>query len=355
MNIKGFLIGSAAALVTVSGAHAADAIVAAEPEPMEYVRVCDAFGKGYFYIPGTETCLKIGGYVRMDARGGELLGLNANEANGSLGDEWDTRSRFDLRLSTASDTEYGALKTYSELRFNWRQGDTSLDVKHAYIDLAGFRVGKTDSAFLTFTDYAGAVLIDDQIDFGVDDANVIQYNYKSDSGITAVISLEDTDSKAAAEAIFGKGTPGSVYQSRHDYIPNIVGGVGYTSEAFSARIVGGYDSAMEEGAIKVRLDGTFGNVSVFAMGGWNTDGDIKNAYANWGGDWAVWGGASVGLTDRVKLNAQLAYDDSETFVANANVAFTVVPGFVVTPEVVYRDRDADGSAWGGIVRFQRSF
>ncbi|MBK8458343.1 MAG: porin [Phyllobacteriaceae bacterium] len=53
MNIKSLLIGSAAALATVSGSYAADAVVAAEPEPMEYVRVCDAYGAGYFYIPGT--------------------------------------------------------------------------------------------------------------------------------------------------------------------------------------------------------------------------------------------------------------------------------------------------------------
>ncbi|MBY5807028.1 porin, partial [Rhizobium ruizarguesonis] len=55
MNIKSLLLGSAAALAVVSGAQAADAIVAAEPEPVEYVRVCDAYGTGYFYIPGTET------------------------------------------------------------------------------------------------------------------------------------------------------------------------------------------------------------------------------------------------------------------------------------------------------------
>src|SRR5688500_12259003 len=67
MNIKSLLIGSAAALAAVSGAQAADAIVAAEPEPMEYVRGCDAFGTGYFYIPGTETCLQISGYVRFQA------------------------------------------------------------------------------------------------------------------------------------------------------------------------------------------------------------------------------------------------------------------------------------------------
>ena len=64
MKIKSLLLGSAAALAVTSGAQAADAIMAAQPEPVDYVKVCDAFGTGYFYIPGTETCLRIHGYVR---------------------------------------------------------------------------------------------------------------------------------------------------------------------------------------------------------------------------------------------------------------------------------------------------
>jgi len=32
-------------------------------QPVEYVRICDAFGTGFYYIPGTETCLQIGGRV----------------------------------------------------------------------------------------------------------------------------------------------------------------------------------------------------------------------------------------------------------------------------------------------------
>ncbi|HSO47440.1 MAG TPA: porin, partial [Rhizobiaceae bacterium] len=64
MTIKSLLLGSAAVLVAATGARAADAIVA-EPEPVEYVRVCDAYGSGWFYIPGTETCLKFDGDVRV--------------------------------------------------------------------------------------------------------------------------------------------------------------------------------------------------------------------------------------------------------------------------------------------------
>lgn len=63
MKLKALLLGSAAALIAVSGAHAADA-VDAEPEPVDHVRVCDMYGAGFFYIPGTETCLKINGFVR---------------------------------------------------------------------------------------------------------------------------------------------------------------------------------------------------------------------------------------------------------------------------------------------------
>ncbi len=56
MKIKSLLLGSAAAMaVATTGASAADAIIVAEPEPVEYVRVCDAFGSGYFSLQGTDT------------------------------------------------------------------------------------------------------------------------------------------------------------------------------------------------------------------------------------------------------------------------------------------------------------
>ena len=70
MKIKSLLLGSAAAMIAVSGAQAADAIVI-EAEPMEYVKVCDMYGAGFFYIPGTETCININGYVRSTYIHGE--------------------------------------------------------------------------------------------------------------------------------------------------------------------------------------------------------------------------------------------------------------------------------------------
>ena len=58
MNIKSFLLGSAAALLAVSGARAADAVGRGRTGAYRIRRVCDAYGTGYFYIPGTETCLQ---------------------------------------------------------------------------------------------------------------------------------------------------------------------------------------------------------------------------------------------------------------------------------------------------------
>src|SRR4029450_190085 len=76
MNIKSLLLGSAAALVAATGARAADAVVVAEPEPVEYVRVCDVYGAGFYYMPGTETCLKISGYMRYDIGAGSDEGFS---------------------------------------------------------------------------------------------------------------------------------------------------------------------------------------------------------------------------------------------------------------------------------------
>jgi hypothetical protein len=62
--VKSLILGSAAGLVAMSGAQAADLPVKAKA--VEYVRICSLYGAGFFYIPGTDTCIKLGGYVRVD-------------------------------------------------------------------------------------------------------------------------------------------------------------------------------------------------------------------------------------------------------------------------------------------------
>ena len=361
MNIKSLLLGSAAALAVVSGAHAADAVVAAEPEPLEYVRICDAYGAGYFYIPGTETCLKIGGEVRTE---GEWY--NAYSPTDNRGTLWHTR--FELRPETATDTEFGPLKTATVLRFDWNDGgSTAVNMVHAYISLGGFLVGKDDSQFNQFTGYLGDVINDDVIADGPYELNQMTYSYDAGNGFTAVISLEDTNSGPKATGSNGE-------DSTNHYWPDVVAGAGYKAGAWSIKFVGGYDSIVEEGAIKARIDADFGAFSAFVMGGWNTDGDKVNKFAGaysgatfahdgtqltdnigWG-DWAVWGGVHVPFNDKVAWNLQLAYDDNKTFAATTNVVWTVVKNFQIRPEVSYTNWDKiDQDQWAGILRFDRNF
>src|SRR5215470_624823 len=58
--VKRVLLGSAASLFAVAGAQAADLPVKAKP--VEYVKVCTLYGAGFWYVPGTDTCIKIGMY-----------------------------------------------------------------------------------------------------------------------------------------------------------------------------------------------------------------------------------------------------------------------------------------------------
>src|SRR5579872_2665972 len=82
--VKSLILGSAAGLIAVGGAQAADLPVKAKA--VEYVKVCSLYGAGFFYIPGTDTCLKIGGYASYEADFGPgLRGSDIQSYNNSNG------------------------------------------------------------------------------------------------------------------------------------------------------------------------------------------------------------------------------------------------------------------------------
>lgn len=55
-----------------SVAVAEDAITASEHREPKQGEPCAAFGPGYFKLAGTETCIKIGGSVRIDVGAGDF-------------------------------------------------------------------------------------------------------------------------------------------------------------------------------------------------------------------------------------------------------------------------------------------
>ena len=217
MNIKSLLLGSAAAMVAVSGAQAADAIVV-EPEPVEYVRVCDAYGSGFFYIPGTETCIRFSGYVRssfektyLDRGPAEIIGT-AGSPTVTLGGTtapvaaftgerdytfWGQRAR--LNIDTRNETDWGTLRAQYRLEGGDANNDADIDMDRALISLAGFRAGFTDNYWTTNHNYAGVNLtglgaaltytIDDGW-YGFNDATMFDYTWAGD-GFSVTVGVED--------------------------------------------------------------------------------------------------------------------------------------------------------------------
>jgi len=390
MNIKSLLLGSAAALIAVSGARAADAVTVAEPEPAEYVKICDVYGAGYFYIPGTETCLRIGGYVRYDAAAGDIGSFDGartpDVVSGKDQGTWLKNTRFTLKTWTGQETELGTLKTYTEMRMNFGNhnadtypdsnsaGNKGFDLHFAWIQLGGLRVGLDESAFDTFVGYAGNVINDTLVPYGGFQTNEIQYYFDAGNGFSAVVSLEEGSGGAAdPNGNYGIGTIDS-------YVPHVVGGVKYTQGWGDVVGVVAYDSNYEYVSGKVRLDVNINSqFSLFAMFGYGSNGKLNDTtafetangrgfYKPWGGHWAAWAGATYKFNDKASFNLQVSGDQWKDYAIAANVAYTVVPGLTITPELDFQ-RVGQGAIdagnvwagatkrnnWGGIIRFERDF
>src|SRR6266581_6644429 len=120
--VKSLILGSAAGLIAMSGAQAADLPVKAKA--VEYVRICSLYGAGFFFIPGTDTCIKLGGYLRVDTTfNGGIHGQPA--WSGDLGqqnryrDYFASRSRMALTVDTRTATEYGVVRTFGQLDWSF--------------------------------------------------------------------------------------------------------------------------------------------------------------------------------------------------------------------------------------------
>ena len=69
--IKSLLLGSAAGIVAVASAQAAD-LPTRKAAPVEYVRVCNVGGITGWTLPGSDTCVKFSGYITAQFIGGNL-------------------------------------------------------------------------------------------------------------------------------------------------------------------------------------------------------------------------------------------------------------------------------------------
>ena len=237
--VKSLILGSAAALVAMSGAQAADLPVKAKA--VEYVRICSLYGAGFFYIPGTDTCIKLGGYVRVDTTfNGQIYGGPAWSADLGQGNRYrhsfDSRSRFALTVDTRTATEYGVVRTFGQGDFQfdnnsagYNPGQTAatafagggtnasflnvpgggyVAVEMVFIQFAGFTFGKSASAYATpWHGYPGN---NNSFLMGGHDTvtgvNNIQYTAQFGNGVSGTIGL-DEPTVFNRTSVFNLGVP----------------------------------------------------------------------------------------------------------------------------------------------------
>jgi hypothetical protein len=229
MNLfKSLFLGSAATLVAVAGAQAADLPMA---EPVEYVKVCDTYGNNFFYLPGSETCLRIGGSVRVEAIYVEP------RTNDDTKVEFHARARLIADARTA--TEYGLLRSYFRYQFDRdTNGSSGGSFDYALIQFAGLTVGYTDSFFdfKPYSSYAGMLVSDIQ-------TLLFAYTAEFGDGFSGTISAED---RTYREYTSGMVTPAGgvprgdpfnyAGQSMPDFVANLRVEQGWGSAQISAAV-----------------------------------------------------------------------------------------------------------------------
>lgn len=341
MKINALVLGAAGVLAAAS-AQAADLPVAPAPEPIDYVRICDAYGSGFFFIPGTETCMKISGYVRFNG-GISIAGDGSSDYGNQVTSPLDTYARGNLRVDVRENTAWGTLRGYLALNVEKdmtadADGEPSGETDDISTDGAFIEIG--DSLILGYSGsaFSGGYnpVLNNTALYGDATSLVVAYTADFGNGVLATLALEDNHdhSNGITDAVGGA----SLYNGIR--YPDIVGNIAYSS---------GVVSATARGAVHwvgVRND-TYGKISDevgFAVGATVTAdlpflaGVTVGATANYGIGaseyvcngcgwvdaaydgtielmtvYALSGGLSASITDELALNFGGGYAEAEVF------------------------------------------
>lgn len=388
--IKAVLAMALIAAATTS--HAAD--LPAAPEPVDYVRVCDAFGTGFLYIPGTETCSRIGGRVRADYR---LYGSNKEFG----GPGWYTqsqpgyvfRARAYLYADSRTNTEYGLLRTYSEIWItNDTNAPTNVFIHNAQIQFGGLTAGRTGSfydvyfgnTFNTVFKLSGTA----DPDFAQD---LLAYTFDFGGGFTASASVEDAIYRDpgiwANGAVRTEAPPkapdivanvnlkqgwgqfqimGVLHQVRSRRGPeNAQGWAIGTGAVINLPMLGkgdrlGFQAGYTQGALRylarapvgpTTADGVFTGRKLELVDAWAVGGGFLH---NWTPQWSTALDASW-----LSVDAPGRAESFQNLDLQANLSFRPVAGLLTALEVEWKhvdvDRGKDPDGLVGMVRVQREF
>lgn len=412
-----FKLATAAAMVLASAtaSNAAD-LAKKAPAAVDYVKVCDTYGAGFFYIPGSDTCLKIGGYARFNFMGGdESYGVSDLPYYGKYGQNRganaiSTSARFQLEVDARSMTEFGLLRAFGALQFNASSGgSTGANPDKAYIQWAGLSAGYKTSNWDFFTGEAlGGVYGDEQHD---DTVNLLSYTFGIGNGVTATIGVEDPSFAGRYGGTLASGT--NVYGATYGGVkaPDVVANINVTQAWGSAQVMavahedygstsvndGGWGFAVGAGAkINLPMLGAGDELGIQAayadgalrylsdnLSSSNNNNTGKAGFSPWdfgnNGDSSTGWSALVGLkhvfTPTVSAAADFGWvsvdlgDSSnisfDQYTVRGSVTWTPVKNLAISAGVDYRNTNfnsngnalglADGDGWAGTLRVQRSF
>jgi hypothetical protein len=238
----------------MTGAQAADLPVKAKP--VQYVKICSLYGAGFYYIPGTDTCIKIGGFVRLQTQ----YNVNGNSSNGPLfsnnanrtTNDYTTRNRGYITADARSQTEYGTLRGYIAVG---NTGDNTggsqtngLTVNRLFMQLAGFTAGRAVS-FYDFTSTAAlAYMAGAAMNFGGGSTTgdggwtVLGYTAQFGNGLSASIAVED-NRVGTINRYTGASTTATTGQANGNKMPDFVANLRVDQAWGSAQIMGALHDA----------------------------------------------------------------------------------------------------------------
>ena len=320
-------------------------------EPVEYVRVCDAYGSGFFYIPGSETCLRFDGYARYQ------IGVDEDQISKSY--------RFRLNVDARSDTEWGTLRGFGRLQASGGpdSSDASFSADQVIIQVGGFHLGYTESIYVAPWGGLGIARFgplhtDSGGSYAYQQRQQIGYTWHGADGFSVTVGVEDDDDDNKNTTPTGEG-----------FVPDFAGVIGFSQAWGGVYAKGGYDESASAGTVTVGVQVNVPDVpgsSFRAAGFYSSDPNSYSSDDPATGDHTEW---SVAASYKHQFTSAFSgvlggqyfegFTGHNAFQIQGAVVWVPIPGQMdVRLEGYYTDSDAspdeDGS-WNGFLRFQRYF
>ncbi|MDR3493618.1 MAG: porin [Ancalomicrobiaceae bacterium] len=337
MNIKTLAI-AAAAVMTAGAAQAAD-LGHPVKAAVDYVKVCDAYGAGFFYIPGSDTCLQISGYARASYLAGSSNSWLTN-TNSPLkfassprsASSWTTATEIELDFDARTNTDFGLLRSYISIEADFNGGgqlgtnSTGFNMNRGFVQWGGLTAGNTETFFTHYTGDADGLAFGEMApDYHT---NVLAYTFAFGNGVTATLSVEDS---TLGNRVSAPTASNFTYGGNHT--PDVVAQLAITQAWGSAQLSAGLHQAYSNNAALVN------NIS---KEGWGVLGYVGFNLP------------MIGAGD--KIDIQASYSEGALDWVNSQWGPQVGTGGIVGDATVLTSGGSKlTSAWGVGVGFQHNF